>query len=78
MAKKLLSINVHGQDRNYWFEFYGDTDYLAGWRADGLVIDEICNVIPEAVVDMGLMRPWIFFQDLFNFKNPFAREADER
>lgn len=73
MANKLLMIKVAGNDRTYWFDFYGDPKHLEGWRADGLEINEVCNVIPELVVQIGLLRPWLFLQDLFNFRNPLGR-----
>lgn len=73
MAKKLLSITVRGKHRTWEFEFLGDPQYLAEWRADELNIDEVCNVIPEWVVNAGLLKPWCFLQDLFNFKNPWSK-----
>ena len=36
---------------------------MADWRADGLEIDEIVNVIPEWAVAAGLLRPWVQVQD---------------
>ncbi len=71
MSKKLLSVTVKGNDKTWSFNFYEDTKYIDEWRKDGLVIDEILNVIPVWVVNMGLTRPWCFMQDIFNFKNPF-------
>jgi len=66
--KKLLSVEVKGADKTWSFSFYGDPKHIDVWRDDGLEISEIINVIPEWVIDLGLIRPWIFFQDLFNFK----------
>ena len=66
--KKLLSLEVKGAEKSWSFSFYGDPKHLNEWRQDGLEIDEICNTIPEWVVDIGLSKPWIFIQDLFNFK----------
>ena len=71
MSKKLMSVAVRGNNKEWSFNFYGDPKYLDGWRTDGLIVDEIENVIPAWVVNAGLIRPWCFFQDLFNFKNPF-------
>lgn len=65
---KLLSLEVRGIEKNWSFNFYGDPKHLDAWREDGLVVNEIVNTIPEWVVDAGLLKPWIFFQDLFNFK----------
>ncbi len=68
MNKKLFSITVHGKSKKWIFLFHEDPKYLKEWREDDLEIDEIVNVIPVWVVESGLTRPWIFFQDLFNFK----------
>lgn len=78
MGKKLLSIEVKGKSHTWGFDFYGDPKYLQEWRDDGLDIVEIENVIPEWVVDIGLLKPYVFLQDLFNFKNPFkSKEGTE-
>lgn len=42
-------------------------------RADGLNIIVPENSIPLWVVNFGIVRPWCFLQDLWNFKNPFRR-----
>ena len=65
---KKMSIEVRGKSKEWSFEFYGDPSYLKEWREDDLEINEIINTIPEWVVGFGLIRPWIFFQDLFNFR----------
>ena len=64
---KLLSVEIKGKEKDWSFNFYGDPKYLDEWREDGLEINEICNTIPLWVHSMGLTRPWIFLQDLFNF-----------
>ena len=66
--KKLYSVKVKGIEKAWLFNFYVDPKYLDDWRKDGLEIDEVLNVIPAWVVDAGIARAWIFFQDLFNFK----------
>ena len=68
MAKRLLSIQVKGQNKIWSFNFIGDPKYLEMWREDGLDIDEVINIIPDWVVFCKLTKPWIFFQDLFNFR----------
>jgi len=68
---KKYSVTVTGQTNKWTFSFTGDPEHVEHWRADGLEIDEIVNTIPEAVADVGLGRVWTFFQDLFNFRNPF-------
>ena len=72
MSKKLLIIAVRGNQKTWGFNFYGDPKYIQEWRDDGLEIGEVQNVIPVWIVNIGLTRMWCFFQDVFNFKNPWA------
>ena len=68
MAVRKLQITVRGREKQWGFMFDGDTRHLADWRADGLEIDEIINTIPEWVVDIRMLKPWCFMQDiLFGF-----------
>lgn len=71
MAKKLLSITVKGNNHEWSFTIIEDPRHLKKWRNDGLEINELMNIIPEWVVDFGLTKPWVFFQDSINFNNPF-------
>jgi hypothetical protein len=73
MSKKLYSLSIRGRQHSWNFHVYVDPKYVPEWRADGIEIDEVCNTIPEWVVNAGLLRPWCFFQDLFHFKNPFVK-----
>ena len=73
MAKKLYSLNIRGRHKEWGFPIWADPKHVEDWRADGLNVDEIVNIIPEWWVNAGFsVRLWCFFQDLFNFKNPFA------
>lgn len=67
-----MQVTLRGREKTWGFDFYGDPKYLAEWRADGLEVHEISNVIPVWVADLGLTRPWCFLQDIFNFKNPWG------
>jgi len=67
-VKKLLSVEVRGANKTWSFSFYGDPKYINEWRDDGLEVNEIVNTIPMWAIDFGLVKPWIFFQDIFNFK----------
>ena len=73
MSKKLLNVAVRGNSKEWSFNFYGDPKYLEDWRSDGLEVYEVENTIPVWVNELGLTRLWCIFQDLFNFKNPWAR-----
>ncbi len=75
MAKKLLSLHVKGKHKSWSFEFMGDPKHIRDWEADGLEVWEVCNVVPAWVADLGLTRPWVFLQDVFNFKNPWSRNG---
>jgi hypothetical protein len=66
--KKLYSMEIRGNTKQWSFYFHGDPKYVNEWRDDGLEINEIINVIPEWIVSIGLMRPWVFFQAHFNFR----------
>lgn len=68
--KKLYTLTVKGQDKSWCFEVMIDPKYVEEWRSDGIEIYELVNTIPEWVVAIGMLKPWCFFQDVFNFKNP--------
>lgn len=68
-----MSITVRGKCHTWSFDTYADPQHLEEWQADGVDIGIIENSIPEWVVDAGLLKVWIFFQDIWNFKNPFKK-----
>ena len=39
--KKLMSITVHGNEKDWSFQFEGDDEFLDDWRDDGLEVDEV-------------------------------------
>ena len=63
MSDRLLSITIRGRTKEWSFNFRGDPRYLHEWRADGLVVEEIFNRIPQIIVDLGLTKVWIWLQD---------------
>lgn len=65
--KRLMSIEVRGREHSWGFLFEGDPAHLADWRADGLEVHEVCNVIPEWAVRLGLTRPWCWAQDAWQW-----------
>lgn len=65
--KRLMSIEVRGRDHSWGFLFEGDPAHLEDWRADGLEVYEVCNVIPEWVVSLGLTRPWCWAQNVWQW-----------
>lgn len=67
MGEKLAIIEING----WIFETYIDPKHLAEWQADGVRIFLVENTVPMWVASRGLMRPWLFLQDVFNFRNPW-------
>lgn len=66
--KKLCSITIKGKTKIWAFNAYLDTKYLEEWREDGIEIDEIENIIPVWIVDIGLTKLWCFIQDIWHGK----------
>lgn len=52
MAQQLLSIAVTGRSKAWTFEFMGDPKHLAAWRADGLEVDEVVEIIEASDADL--------------------------
>lgn len=64
--KKKLAIDVRGKKHEWSFIFDGDPKYLDEWRADGLHIDEVVNIIPQWYVDLGFpVKLWCDIQTFF-------------
>lgn len=64
-------ITVRGKQHQWSFNVEIDPKHLAELREDGLEIYEMWGQVPMWVVTIGMMRPWLFIQDCFNFRNPF-------
>lgn len=71
MTAKLVSTRILGLYKTWDIVFEASPEYLAALRADGLEVYEVLNTIPVWIARLGLVRPWCFLQDLFNFKNPW-------
>lgn len=69
--KRLHSVMVRGKRHEWGLPVYTTRKTAAAWRADGLEVNEVVNVIPAWIVDLGLARPWCFLQNIFNFRSPF-------
>lgn len=76
MAKKMMFVTVRGKQREWHIPFRGDTKYLQEWRDDGLEVYVIENSVPAWIVDIGLLHPYLFLQDAFNFRWPFRSKGD--
>ena len=73
--KKLYTVNIDGREKHWALEVMAEPEHVEAWREDGLRVDEVCNTIPEWVASLGApsIRCWCFFQDIFYWKNPFAK-----
>ena len=69
--KQRYCITVKGKRHTWAFVFEESPEGLADWRADGLEIGVVANVIPAWVVNAGLMRPWIAAQDAWRWLRCF-------
>jgi hypothetical protein len=58
----MLTLKVRGRHSEWSFAIEGDERMLADWRADGLDVDEVTNVIP-AWLPAVLIRPWCWVED---------------
>jgi len=47
---------------------YMSVEVVENLRANGYDVYEILTIIPNWVVDVGLLRPWVFCSDVFNFR----------
>jgi len=66
--KQLLEIEVKGNSgKTFGFSFRGDPRYLAEWRAEGFVINEIVNTIPVWAQQLGLTCIWRRVQDAWQW-----------
>ena len=68
---KLVSVEIRGQRSCWGVNWYATADQVEAMRADGIEVYEIENIIPSWIAEAGLVRPFVFLQDLWNLKNPF-------
>jgi hypothetical protein len=66
------TIEVRGKRSSWDVAWQASKAQIDAMRADGIDVGIVANSIPEWVVDIGLARPWCFFQDIWNLKNPMA------
>ena len=72
--KYVYDIDVRGKYKRWGLPVEATPKEVEAWREDGIEISRIMNSIPTWWVDMGFsVRFWCFWQDVFNFNNPFAK-----
>ncbi|GIW32420.1 MAG: hypothetical protein KatS3mg071_2594 [Meiothermus sp.] len=60
---RLYQLEVRGQHKTWGWYRWGTPEHAADWRADGLEVTEVLNVIPTWVVRLGLTRLWVRLED---------------
>lgn len=73
MTKKLVSIEVRGRQHEWAVTWVANEDQITAMRADGFDVLEIRFSMPAWVMEQGLAPVWCFFQDLWNFRNPWGQ-----
>lgn len=67
----LVTLSIKGKDFNWAVTADMPEHQIEAMRSDGVDVGLLQNTAPVWVVDLGLMRPWFFLQDLWNLKSPF-------
>ncbi len=69
------AIEIRGKSSRWEVVWDAPQSQIDAMTEDGIEISTIENAFPEWVANLGLgpMRIWCFFQDVFNFKNPFKQ-----
>lgn len=67
------SVEIRGKKSTWGVDWNASMEQVEAMREDGINVLLIQNSIPLWVAEIGLARPWCFFQDIWNFKNPFRK-----
>ncbi|SDQ43447.1 hypothetical protein [Pseudoxanthomonas sp. CF125] len=77
MTTQLMSLTVQTKDGPYGFRVMADPKHLDHWRAVGVDIEPINNLIsdrlPARILGVRTTKPYQFLQDVFGFKNPWSK-----
>jgi hypothetical protein len=69
----LATIEIRGKSSTWGVNWHASDEQIGAMRADGIEVGVIENIIPGWVVRLGLTRPFIVAQDLWNFKLPIGK-----
>lgn len=72
IMKKTHFISVRGKKHEWAFDVEIDPKHVSALREDGIDVYELRGLVPMWVANARLTRLWLFFQDCFNFRNPFS------
>lgn len=68
-------VIVRGKSSEWMIDSDLSKQSISDMRDDGLEVILPENSIPAWVVSAGLLVPFCFLQNLWNFKNPFRRDG---
>lgn len=71
--KKTCLLTVQGKNLRWSFRVELDPRDIPEYESDGLEILQPYYIVPEWIINAGLMRPFMFLQDLFYLRNPFSK-----
>jgi hypothetical protein len=63
---------IRGREHEWAVNVELKPESAADMRADGVELGEVWYSMPDWIVYAGLSRAWMFFADIFHFRNPFA------
>jgi len=69
--RKTATMIVRGRTSEWAISFDASQDQIEAMRADGIDVGILMHRVPAWAVELGLLRPWCFAQDVWNFRNPF-------
>lgn len=72
MLKRRVTLSVRGKAHEWAIDCDMKQDQIDAMTADGIEVGIVHHSVPMWAVDLGLLRPWCFVQNVFNFRNPFA------
>lgn len=64
-------LDVRGKAHEWGLTVPMKQAQIDAMREDGIEVGILENVVPFWINECGLTLPWCFFQDIWNFKNPF-------
>jgi hypothetical protein len=70
-VKRHRKVILRGRTSEWAVEAMLSQEQIDAMTEDGIEVIEVQSRLPMWVVTAGLASIWCFFQDLWNFRNPF-------
>jgi hypothetical protein len=64
-------LHMKGEHSTWCVRAEMSQEQIQAMREDGIEVGVLENTIPNWVVNLGLVKPWCFLQDVWGFRNPF-------